>query len=122
MSLVEPQGRKKPSTPMSPFVGFLMILVVGIIAYFLSGPVLKWVTTAEFNLGIAGSTILPIHFPADWPEVANRLVVALFLFFLVFAVAMVIWSATMSSKLTGEMDVELNTIRAEKEKLQKRRK
>jgi hypothetical protein len=95
-----------------PLIGFIVMLIIGVLAWFVSPMVKTWLTTTSWNL--ASSTILPISFPGGWDDFTVRIVVALGTFLMIFALAMIPLVLMMGSPM-GETDINLQQIRKEKE-------
>ncbi len=116
---VEAETRKQH--PMAPIIGFVIMLVVGGVAFLLSPRMVWWLKTTHFKL--AGLiTVLPIEFPKGWSALANQLVVTLFLFVLIFALVMTGILFLTGKSAMGEKDISLDEIRREKQKKMKGRR
>lgn len=114
------EAEKKQQNPMLPIIGFVMILILGGAAYLISPVVVTWLRTTHFSLG-GLITVLPIAFPKGWSPLANQLIVAAFLFILLFALVMSGMFFVSGKSAVGEDDVSLDEIRREKQKMMRRR-
>ena len=104
--------------PWVPFIGFVIIGFLSVIGYLASPAVLEWMGDTDFVWG--SLTVLPFHFPGEWPVFIPRLIVALAVFMVTFPVLIIIlFAITPSTK--SDLDVDLGEIRKEyKEKRKKR--
>lgn len=103
-----------------PLIGFVVMIILGVIAWFVSPAATEWVTETSWVL--VTTKILPINFPRAWDDFTVRAVVALGTFLLLFALAMIPLVMLMGSPM-GETDISLAEIRKEKEaKTGKRKK
>lgn len=113
------EADKKQQNPMLPIIGFVIMLIVGGAAFWVSPRMVFWLKTTQFK--IAGLiTVLPIEFPEGWSPIANQLAVTTFLFILLFTVVMAGILFLTGNTAMGETDVSLDEIRREKKKMMKR--
>lgn len=111
---------EKPPSPLLPISGFVLMLIVGGLAWLLSPRMVVWLKTTQFKLG-GLLQVLPIEFPKDWSPLANQLAVTAFLFILFFTLVMSALFFVIGKSSLGENDVSLDVIRREKQKMTKRR-
>jgi hypothetical protein len=104
----------KRGSPLGPLIGFIVLIVVGGLAYLVSPAIVKWLTTTQLTFGSLGQ-VLPIQFPEAWPEMMTRIVVAVAIFAIVFIIAMIPIFAMVGTP-KGEMDVDLGKVRDERKK------
>ena len=97
---------------------FIVFLIVGGLAYWVSPRVVRWLARTHFTLG-GMIPVLPIEFPAEWPPIAHNLVVTFALFFVIFAIVMSVVMFMMKPPGTG--DVTIETMRKEAKKRSRRR-
>jgi hypothetical protein len=108
---------QEKANPLIPFIGFVMLLVVGGLSYLVAPAATGWLMTAQWTL--AGTAILPFAFPAAWSPVMVRVSVAAGLFLLLFVLVMIVMLLMMGSPKT-ETDATYGQLR--KEKARKRRR
>jgi TRAP-type C4-dicarboxylate transport system permease small subunit len=114
--------RPEQRDPLRPLLGFILLLVVGALAWIISPGVTNWLTTTHFELGAFGWQVLPLTFPDVWPDIAVRGIVALFMFLVVFITLLVIFMILLKPPRGGH-DVTIAQARArQKEILDKRGK
>lgn len=114
------EQEKKQQNPMLPIIGFVVMLVVGGLAFWASPRMVWWLKTTKFKF--AGLIkVLPIEFPKDWSPLANQLAVTSFLFILLFTLVMAVMFFLTGKSAVGDTDVSLDEIRREKQKMMKRR-
>ena len=114
------QQEEKPQNPLLPIIGFVVILIVGGAAFWVSPRVVWWLQNTNFKL--AGLIkVFPIDFPKGWSPLANQLAVTLFLFIILFTIVMSALFFVMRVPGSDETDVSLDEIRREKQKMMKRR-
>src|SRR5438552_3094270 len=99
--------KQKAATAWIPLIGFVMLIVLAIISYFLALPFHTWLTHAKWAL--AGTTILPLTFPNTWTDDQVRISVAVMVWLGLFATSMVIMLMFMGSPMS-ETDVNLADI------------
>lgn len=116
MAFIEEKDDAPP--PLIPFLGFIVLLLAGALAFVGSPYLIEFLTTTQLSLGFMD--LLPITFPADWSFLVQRLVVSIIVFLAVFIVMMIVWS-TMTGKDADPQNVDLATIRKRKEAQRKRR-
>lgn len=116
--------QKDPPTkkvrPLSPVIGLFMLLVVGALSYLAAPIIIDWMATTQLSVGTFGWELLPFVFPAEWPEIAAQLVVTFILFLIIFTIVMVFLFLFMRPP-RDEADVEMQKLRAEKNKMKQRR-
>jgi hypothetical protein len=112
---------EKETNPLLSLIGFVVLIVLGILSFFVSPRIVRWLTTTELKLGALGLPVLPITFPETWPFIVDRLVVTLIMFIIFFAIGMIVWSAIAKPPEIDERDVSIAKLRAEKAKSKKRR-
>ena len=101
--------------PMLGLIGFIIMIVVGGFAFAVSGPVVRYLTTANVKIGMSGIALLPLKFPEDWSPLANQLAVAFGIFLVIFVIAMVILFMFMKPASQDERSVSLDVMRKEVE-------
>ena len=114
------EPKKKETSAMNPAFGFVIFVVLGLLSFFISPIVVKFLTTTSFGIASAGA-ILPITFPADWPSIVPRLVVTVVLFVILFTLSMIPMFAFVP-KTGSEMDVDIAKLRKEKQQQKNRRR
>src|SRR5512137_1492163 len=112
----------KKQSPILPIVGFVIILAVGGLGFWISPRVVTWLKTAKFALLGGLLPVLPIQFPKDWSPLASQLAVTAVLFLFIFTLVMTVMFFAMGKSTQGEMDVNLDDIRREKQKQMKGRR
>lgn len=112
------EASTKKANPLLPFLGFLMLVILGGFAFLVAPYVLEFLTSTEWSFGPA--PVLPLSFPPDWPPIAMRSAVAFGLFLVLFAVTMIPIIAMMGSP-EGPTDVSLKEIRDDKKRKVKQR-
>lgn len=105
--------KAKAGSAWIPLIGFVMLIVIAIISYLVAPLFQDWLTHAKWAL--AGTTILPLDFPATWTDEMVRLAVAAMVWLGLFAIGMIVLLLMMGSPLQ-ETDINLADIRKEKEK------
>lgn len=80
-----------PRSSFLPLFGFIVIVIIAILAWFFSPNALDWLTTTTFPT--RPPHILPLVFPANWTEITSRLVVTFFVFAFFFMIFLIIWLA-----------------------------
>jgi hypothetical protein len=120
MSNVQHKSTEKKGSPLGPLIGFIMFIVIGGLSYVISPAVVHYAETAHVTFGSFGWKLLPIAFPAGWPDILKNLIVTGLLFLILFVVAMIILFSIMKPA-RGEMDIGLEQIRAQKAKKKKAR-
>jgi hypothetical protein len=120
MSNVQHKSTERKSNPMGPLIGFIMFIVIGGLSYGVSPAVVHFAETANVKFGTFGWKLLPLAFPAGWPDILKNLIVAAALFLVLFVIAMIILFSIMKPA-RGEMDIGLEQIRAQKAKKKKAR-
>lgn len=83
----ENRSDKQPS--FLPFFGFILILIISIIAWFFSPRAIVWLETTKFPA--TPPYILPLVFPPQWSLMVSRLVVTLFVFAVFFMIFVIVW-------------------------------
>jgi hypothetical protein len=111
-------AEEKPPHPLTPLYGFIVFVIVGGLAYWVSPRVVYWLAHTQFKLGGLIS-VLPIEFPAKWPPIAHNLAVTFALFFVIFAIVMSVVMFTM--KPPGKGEVTMDTMRKEAKKRRQHR-
>jgi hypothetical protein len=109
----------KQESPMSGLVGFIILIVVGGFSFLVSGPVQRFLMTANVSLGPA--KLLPIQFPAGWSPLVNQAAVAFGLFLIIFVLAMIVLFLFMKPRTYDERNVSLDDMRKEVEARKRRR-
>lgn len=61
---------EKPPSPLLPITGFVMMLIVGGLAWLVSPRAVVWLKTTQFKLG-GLIKVLPIEFPKGWSALNN---------------------------------------------------
>lgn len=110
---------QKQQNPMLGLIGFIILIVVAGFSFAVSGLVVGWLQGGNFSLGPL--KVLPMQFPADWPPIADQIVVALALFLLIFVIMMVILFMFMKPPTYDERNVSLDEMRREVEARKRRR-
>jgi uncharacterized membrane protein YhaH (DUF805 family) len=110
---------KKGRDAYWPIIGFIMIVVLGGIAYVISPGVVSWLTHTSWST--ATGSVLPIHFPPTWSSTTVQLVVALGIFLVLFVIATIGLLIVMGTP-SGPTDVSLQELRNEKKKTSKKRR
>jgi TRAP-type C4-dicarboxylate transport system permease small subunit len=108
--------RPKQRDPLRPLLGFILLLVVGALAWIISPGVTNWLTTTHFELGAFGWQVLPLTFPDIWPDIAVRGIVALFMFLVVFITLLVIFMILLKPPRSGH-DVSIAQARARQKEI-----
>jgi hypothetical protein len=104
--------------PWVPFIGFVILAILGVIGYFAAPTVIEWMAKTDYSFGVL--TVLPFKFPAEWPEIVPRLIIALAVFMATFPILIIVlFAITPSPK--GDLDVDLAEIRKEQKAKRKRR-
>lgn len=116
---VADEGKKQ--NPMIGLIGFIVIVVIAAISFVLSGPIMGWLTTANFVLGASGIQVLPLAFPGDWTPIARQLAVAGGLFLILFVIGTGITFIFMTPSTSSDMSVSLDDMRREVEARKRRR-
>lgn len=116
------QVEEKPPNPILPVLGFVLVVVVGGLAFLVSPRVVVWLKTTHFSLAFGLLPVLPIKFPQGWSPLTNQLVVTAFMFLVIFTLVMSTILFVTSKSAVGETDVNLDEIRREKQKRMKRRR
>lgn len=112
---------KKESNPFLPVIGFVLMVILAVISFFLSSIIVNWMQTAHFALGATGIQLLPIQFPAAWSPLGKQLLVGGIMFMISFAAAMILLFMFMRPESAGDYDVDLAVMREEKERLRRKR-
>ena len=79
---------KRPN-PLQPFIGFVVLIVLGGFSFLAAPTVVKALTTVEFSMGFLGP-VLPITFPDTWSPFISQTVIALVLMFVLFSLVMIL--------------------------------
>lgn len=109
-----PQKKEKTSA-LSPFIGFVMLIVTGGLSFLLSPTAVKWLKTTHWEPG-GTMAILPLKFPASWSPMTEQLVVSLGLFIMLFAIAMAFMFMFMKTT-ADEIDIkDLKEMQKQKKK------
>ena len=95
---------KKKGDPLVPFIGFVLLLVIGGGAFLVAPDVIVWMANTNFTFGATGWQLLPFRFPETWPPIMARLAVTVALFGLVFSLVMIAMLAVMKPA-GSELDV-----------------
>jgi hypothetical protein len=104
--------------PLEPFIGFVVLVVLGGFSFLAAPTVVKALSTVQFSMGFFGP-ILPIAFPEAWSPFLRQVVIALVLMFVLFTVVMILMIPFL--KTPGDpLDVRDPVVRSRREK--KRRK
>ena len=104
--------------PLQPFIGFVVLVVLGGFSYLAAPTVVRALTTVEFSMGFFGP-VLPIAFPENWSPFIQQSVIALVLMFVLFTLVMILMIPFL--KTPGDpLDVRDPVVLSRKEK--KRRK
>jgi hypothetical protein len=120
MSHLEPEYKKEARNPMLPFIGFVVMIVLGVLAYLASPSIIEWMATTNLKLGGIGLTVFPITFPKNWSPITQRLVVTLAFFLVFFVILMIPISLVMKPSDEDEMGVRLRDLRTEKQETKKK--
>jgi hypothetical protein len=120
MSHLEPEYKEEARNPMLPFIGFVVIVVLGVLAYLASPSIIEWMATTDLKLGGVGLTVFPIAFPKNWSLITQRLVVTAAFFLIFFVILMIPLSLIMKPSGENELDVRLADLRTEKQKKKKK--
>jgi hypothetical protein len=102
MSYKKAEDRKK-GDPLVPFIGFVLLVVIGGGAFLIAPEVVVWMANTNFTVATTGWQLLPFRFPETWPPILARLAVTVVLFGLVFSLAMIIMLALMKPA-SSELD------------------
>lgn len=116
------ENQRPKKGPLRPALGFILLLVVGALSWFVSPRVADWLTTTDCQIGSFQWQILPLEFPEAWPSIAVQGLVALFTFMITFITFMVVFVILLRPP-RGRHDVSVSQARArQKEVIKKRRK
>jgi hypothetical protein len=115
------EGDRPKKDPLRPAVGFILLIVVGLLAWVASPGVADWLTTTHYELGAFEWQVLPLTFPDIWPDIAVRSIVALFMFLVVFIVLLVI-SMLLLKPPAKRHDVSIAQARARQKELMKKQR
>jgi hypothetical protein len=75
--------------PLQPFIGFVVMIVLGGFSFLAAPTVVKALTTVQFSLGWMGP-ILPLTFPEKWSPFVQQSVIAVVLMFVLFTLVMIL--------------------------------
>lgn len=117
MAMLEKKGKDAP--PFNPFVGFIILLVLGALSFLASPALVRFITTANVRLG-GFIQLFPMSFPPEWTFMTQRIVVTFAIFLGFFIIFMVIWSIVMAGSGRDEFDVDLTKLRKERAQARKR--
>jgi hypothetical protein len=106
--------QKRQHDPLVPLLGFVLLLLVSILAYFAAPGIARWLETTEFSF-LSFGQVLPIDIPDAWPDIVVRLVIAGAVFLFVFTILMVVLMLVMKPP-KGEYDIGIQEVRAKKGK------
>ncbi len=84
------EEKKERADPLVPFIGFVLLLVIGGGAFLVAPNVITWMANTSFTVATTGWQLLPFRFPDTWPPILARLAVTVALFGLVFSLAMIV--------------------------------
>ncbi len=112
---------KKEANPFLPVIGFVVMVILAVISYFVSPIIVNWMQTANIPLGATGIQILPIQFPATWSPLGKQLLVSGIIFLISFTAAMILLFMFMRPESAGDYDVNLGDMREEKERRRRKR-
>jgi hypothetical protein len=104
--------------PLQPFIGFVVLIVLGTFSFLAAPTVVRALTTVEFSMGIFGP-VLPLAFPENWSPFVQQSVIALVLMFVLFTLVMILLIPFLKTP-GSELDVRDPVVRSRKQK--KRRK
>lgn len=110
----------KRRSPLGPLFGLILLLGVTGVAYLAAPAIAAWLQNTTFTLGATGWQVLPITFPAEWPEIVVRLVLTGIVTLVAFTVMMPVLFLFMRPA-RDELDVDTAKLRAEKQRQKKRR-
>lgn len=99
----EKEQVEKPN-PLLPFIGFVLLIIIVGVSFWLSPDAVQWVQTTHWKMG-GRVEVLPLTFPAEWPFIVNQLVVTLVMSIIMFAIAMSLMFIFMRTS-TDEIDVK----------------
>jgi cellobiose-specific phosphotransferase system component IIC len=106
--------------PLQPFIGFVVLLVLGGFSFLAAPTVVKALTTVEFSMGFLGP-VLPITFPETWSPFVSNTVIALVLMFVLFTLVMILMIPFL--KPPGhELDVRDPVVLSRKEKRRRKKR
>lgn len=111
---------RKKARPLGPVFGLIVLVGVGTLSYFAAPGIVEWMANTELTAGAFNWKLLPFTFPGAWPDIAAELVVAFIMFLIIFTILMFFLFLFMRPP-RSDADVELKKLRAEKEKMKKRR-
>jgi|GEM_PF-3257556 len=86
--MVKKYEEEKRPDPLVPFLGFIIILILGGVSWVVSPAVVAWLARTNWVFGTFGWQVLPIHFPENWPPLLSQALIALLIFLLLFTIAM----------------------------------
>jgi flagellar basal body-associated protein FliL len=78
---------KEQANAFVPLIGFIVLVILAVFAFLVSGSALRWVTTAHLTVGMFD--VLPMSFPGDWPSFVPQLIVGFVIFLVLFVLAMI---------------------------------
>lgn len=96
--------QRPKANPLTPFIGFVMILVIGGFSFLIAPAAARFLTETNYSLGAFGWKILPIVFPATWPDILVRVLISLGLFLFLFTILMIPVLGLMTEKEDPYLD------------------
>ena len=75
--------------PLGPFIGFVVIIVIGGFSFLAAPTVIRALTTVQFSMGVFGP-VLPIAFPETWSPFAQQSIIAVVLMIILFSLVMIL--------------------------------
>lgn len=119
MSVRWKDDKDKRPNPLQPFIGFVVLIVLGGFSFLAAPTVVKALTTAEFSMGFLGP-VLPITFPDTWSPLISQTVIALVLMFALFSLVMILMIPFLKPP-GNELDVRDPVVLSRKEKRRRRK-
>jgi hypothetical protein len=114
------KDKDKRPNPLQPFIGFVVLIVLGGFSFLAAPTVVKALTTVQFSMGFWGP-VLPITFPETWPPFVQQTVIALVLMFILFTLVMILMIPFL--KTPGDpLDVRDPVVLSRKEKQRRKRR
>jgi hypothetical protein len=75
--------------PLEPFIGFVVLVVLGGFSFLAAPTVVNALTTVQFSLGFFGP-VLPITFPEKWSPLLRQSVIAVVVMVVLFTLVMIL--------------------------------